>query len=377
MLGSEGADYSRGCPRTSVYCKICIGTIKRSIFNQGPKNTFQFQMGERKMNFVRNGRKGLLTLGNLTIETPALVIPTRTLTVPHLTGDVLKRALSPSRFIIEAYAQDLLENPKLAQKCPFGIKKLADWNDFGVFLATHKYKGQNLGPVPDFSSKKEKEKQKGEEIYVMGENKTGRIKMKLHELKQLVERFQPDLFITPSGFDAYPGPLNEKMQRRCLENTKLFQEYFSKNLSLPISSHYSTNNSNALLVVCDEEVNNESTSAVVYLRKRLDWEGFLEALKNERVDLFSAGLAVDLAEAGKAIMTDTEMPYLIDLNEVKYRDDDTLLQPGCQCVSCTEEDMGFIKGAIHHYLVVKEMLAPVLLMCHNLCQMQKLLSKLN
>ena len=336
---------------------------------------------EEKMNtaatFVRNGKRGVISLGSsLKIQMPALVIPTRTLTVPHLTGDVLKRALSPNKFIIEAYAEDLLENPKLAQKCPFGIKKLADWNDFAVFLGTRKYSRQNLGPVTDFTSK-ENSDALPKELFVLGENKTGRIKMTLRELKELAVRFQPDVFIPPTGFDAFPGPLNEKIQRRCAENTKLFHGFFQEGLDLPISkSGKLPITEGDVIIACNEldQITTLSNHAVIYLRKRLGWEAFLEALKDERIGLYNAGLAVDLAEAGLAIMTDAVEPYLMDLKDVKYQDDDSVLQPGCQCVACTEEGMGYMKGAVHHYLVVEEMLAPVLLTCHNLHQMEKLLS---
>lgn len=330
--------------------------------------------------FVRTGRTGVLTLGSLKIQTPALVIPTRTLTVPHLTGDVLKRALSPSRFIIEAYAEDLLENPKLAQQWPFGIKKLADWNSFAVFLATRQYKSQNLGPIPDFTTTKKKEDKEQREVLVLGENKTGRITMKVDDLKDLVARFQPDLFIVPTGFDAFPGPLNEKMQKRCLENTKLIQSYFSQ-IPTPISINsriIPEEKYENVLVSFDqvsEKINLDNSAN--YVRKRLDWDGFLEALNDEKIDLYNAGLAIDLAEASKAIMTDSDAPYLLDLKDVKYQDDDSVLQAGCQCVSCTEEGMGFMKGAIHHYIVVEEMLAPVLLVCHNLHQMERILHKLH
>ena len=324
---------------------------------------------------------------DIQVKLPALVIPTRTLTVPHLTGDVIRRSLDPSKFIIEAYCEDLLENPKLVQKCPFDIKKFANWQGYGVFLATRKYNGVNFGHVPDFApTSKENIDPKGNEntrgkratneqdIFVQCENKTGRIKVTLKEILDIQARFRPDILICPSTFDSHVGTeLNEKAYRKCIDNTRIIFNFLSQHstvsvsyphiLSLPIKS-----SSNTILTIDDPTYSSpDDDGPILYLRKKFkgkeNWISFREALYNKSIDLLDVGIAVDLAEEGQAVMPDGSLLNLLD---PIFQSDPSLLVDGCLCTSCTEEEMGFMKGAIHHYLVVEEMLAQVLLTCHNL-----------
>ena len=327
---------------------------------------------------------------DIQIRLPALVIPTRTLTVPHLTGDIIRRALDPSKFIIEAYFEDLLENPKLAQKCPFDIKSLANWQGYRVFLATRKYSGTSFVPIPDFSSSLKKSESIKEnenvnnkkvlceqDLFVQCENKTGRIKITLKEIIDIQARFRPDVLICPSSFDVnYGKNLNEKAHLKCTENTRIIYNYLSQNVNIPVSFPHVLGSSNipissTILTIEDPTYSNTNCASddrpIVYLRRKFkgkdSWSSFKESLANESIDLFDVGIAVDLAEEGQAVMPDGSLLNLLDPT---FRSDSSLLVEGCLCVSCTEEEMGFMKGAIHHYLVVEEMLAQILLTCHNL-----------
>jgi hypothetical protein len=327
---------------------------------------------------------------DIQIRLPALVIPTRTLTVPHLTGDVIRRALDPSKFIIEAYFEDLLENPKLVQKCPFDIKNLANWQGYRVFLATRKYSETSFVPIPDFVASLKKEKSIKEnvnennkkalseqDLFVLCENKTGRIKITLKEIFDIQARFKPDALICPSSFDVnYGKDLNEKAHLKYTENTRIIYNYLSQNVNIPISFPHVLGPSNiptssSILTIDDSTYSNTNYTGddhpIVYLRSKFkgkeNWSSFKESLANKSIDLFDVGIAVDLAEEGQAVMPDGSLLNLLD---PIFKSDSSLLVESCQCVSCTEEEMGFMKGAIHHYLVVEEMLAQILLTCHNL-----------
>jgi len=54
--------------------------------------------------------------------------------------------------------------------------------------------------------------------------------------------------------------------------------------------------------------------------------------------------------------------YEMDLNDRKYFNDDSPLVVGCDCYTCSHH----VRAYLHHLLVTKEMLAPVLLVIHNI-----------
>jgi hypothetical protein len=334
---------------------------------------------------------------DIQVKLPALVIPTRILTVPHLTGDIIRRALDPSKFVIEAYFEDILENPKLVQKCPVDIKNLANWQGYSVFLATRKYSGIDFGHIPDFSSslkkgenqdglenEKKKKRISEDDLFVQCENKTGRIKITLKEMVDIQARFKPDFLICPSSLDSHiGGDLSEKMLNRCLENTRIIFNYLSKNSTLQISLPHvldtkDTCATDTILTIDDPDYCRvKDDLSVTYLRKKFNgkshWDSFKLVLNNKSIDLLDVGIAIDLAEEGQAVMPDGSLLNLLD---PIYQSDSSLLVDNCQCVCCTEQGMGFMKGAIHHYLVVEEMLAQVLLTSHNLHTINLLLHSL-
>ena len=54
--------------------------------------------------------------------------------------------------------------------------------------------------------------------------------------------------------------------------------------------------------------------------------------------------------------------YEMNLTDRMYFDDDRALVEGCNCYTCTHH----VRAYLHHLLVTKEMLAPVLLTIHNI-----------
>jgi len=66
-------------------------------------------------------------------------------------------------------------------------------------------------------------------------------------------------------------------------------------------------------------------------------------------------------EEGSGHCKDLSM-YEMDLNGKVYVEDTRPLVVGCDCYTCTH----YVRAYIHHLLVTKEMLAPILLMIHNL-----------
>jgi queuine/archaeosine tRNA-ribosyltransferase len=54
-------------------------------------------------------------------------------------------------------------------------------------------------------------------------------------------------------------------------------------------------------------------------------------------------------------------PFVIDLRDVKFKEDSYPILPGCTCYACSN----YSRGYIHHLLNVKEMLGLVLLQLHN------------
>ncbi|KAG5877907.1 hypothetical protein JTB14_011623 [Gonioctena quinquepunctata] len=85
------------------------------------------------------------------------------------------------------------------------------------------------------------------------------------------------------------------------------------------------------------------------------------------VDMFDTSYCRILTERS-AVLTFTidgnedSDSYEINLRESKYAEDFTSIISTCQCLACTK----YSKAYIHHLLTVQELLAPVLIMIHNI-----------
>jgi hypothetical protein len=319
-------------------------------------------------------RKGLLTLSSgATVQTPALMLPTRTLTVPHLTKDVLDRVLGEhkDRVMIEVYAEDLLQNPKLCRTCPLSIHQFAGLGGYSVTLATKPaipidediLKSPASSASSQSSSSSVPKMDKVLDPFVVSENKSGRVKVHMSQIRQLAERFRPDLVLCPA--QLAPPNCSARQGERTLTNTRLFHEHLSKSPSVDIALPSLISNTGIVTFFSHSDLANISNGSCLYLRQRIrdveKWRSLVPLC-----DVINAGIAFDLAEQGLCIQPDGS---LVDLCCASFKNDSTLLSEGCGCVGCTENGQGFLKAAVHHYLVVEEMLAPLLLTVHNLHQL--------
>ncbi|KAJ8915849.1 hypothetical protein NQ315_004662 [Exocentrus adspersus] len=85
------------------------------------------------------------------------------------------------------------------------------------------------------------------------------------------------------------------------------------------------------------------------------------------IDMFDTSYCRILTERSAAMtfpIEDDEQSdtFEINLRQSKYVDDFTPILASCQCLSCSK----YSRGYIHHLLTVQELLAPVLIMIHNI-----------
>ncbi|CAG9824141.1 unnamed protein product [Phaedon cochleariae] len=95
------------------------------------------------------------------------------------------------------------------------------------------------------------------------------------------------------------------------------------------------------------------------------------------VDMFDTSYCRILTERSAALTFSMEEEegsesYEINLRQSKYAYDFTSIMSSCQCLACAK----YSRGYIHHLLTVQELLAPVLIMIHNIHHYLKFFKKI-
>ncbi|KAJ8938441.1 hypothetical protein NQ314_011477 [Rhamnusium bicolor] len=90
-------------------------------------------------------------------------------------------------------------------------------------------------------------------------------------------------------------------------------------------------------------------------------------LVQQGIDMFDTSYCRILTERSAAMIfpidnTEEADSFEINLRQSKYVDDFTPIMFSCQCLACSK----YSRGYIHHLLTVQELLAPVLIMIHNI-----------
>ncbi|KAI8969046.1 tRNA-guanine(15) transglycosylase-like protein [Mycotypha africana] len=111
-------------------------------------------------------------------------------------------------------------------------------------------------------------------------------------------------------------------------------------------------------------------------------EGILEGVKNG-VDLFDGSYAYKVTEKGRAITfrfgedlnkdTSTDHPKTLNLWDKQLSHAFEPIDKDCGCYACTRPHT---KAYIHHLLNAHEMLAPILLMSHNIYQLDRFMASI-
>lgn len=63
----------------------------------------------------------------------------------------------------------------------------------------------------------------------------------------------------------------------------------------------------------------------------------------------------------------------LHLRNAKYREDDMVIEPGCDCLACAGGDGGFSRAYLRHLFNCGEMLGPILASIHNIRHFQRLM----
>lgn len=126
------------------------------------------------------------------------------------------------------------------------------------------------------------------------------------------------------------------------------------------------------------------------LNGAFNFETMLEAVKCG-IDIFDSSYAYILAEAGEATifplseikeilrldisekpLKRAKLPSKLHLKEKEFKDDFSPILKQCQCYTCTH----YTRAYVNHLLLTSELLAPILLMIHNLHHMSLFFEKI-
>jgi hypothetical protein len=335
-------------------------------------------MDRRPMSFA------LKRLGAGFPNTPAAILTTSRLAVPHLTSDRLAKVIADRGVAgIEVFIDKLYENPALVKTINCSISSFANLPDLPVLMAIE---SAEKSPTLPLNNGKD---------FVGVENTSGATKVPLSEYASLIDRLQPDAFVMPHDRMKASLAANQKNLTKAAQRTKSYCQQMEGSVKLdafypvvgpsPVISEIPKPTELMAGYMLYGFAEPESVKAVLehldpskprFIRGPTNPQQAIE-LSSMGIDLFDTAYVNQISDAQQALMIDldTASPAfgsscLLDMASSEYFDDLASLSPECECTTCSA---GVTKAYLHHLVACEEMLAKVQLQSHNLHQYLRLL----
>ncbi|KAI9320574.1 tRNA-guanine(15) transglycosylase-like protein [Dichotomocladium elegans] len=335
-------------------------------------------------------RRGSLhfALKNKTIQTPAFLTYSIRGSVPHLIQDNLK--LLRVNWVHVALEHFVEQKEPASFKYPHGLHKYLNMPDQLLFCDVRD--AAKFDPVAANT-----------ETFVAVDTHGGVRRVSPDVWAQAMEAYRPDCCASPADVIKPTEDIKAKRMKKSVDRTLRWLDAClpkAKELDIPIFAPvvgYDSENERVRSAKASAERDVQGYTLNTFELKENQWvssirlsiqhlpgdkprlayglstpEKILEGV-SLGIDLFDNSYAYEMTERGRAILfrfgkDAAGAERSIDLWEETMSQSFDALDPTCDCYSCATPHS---RAYIHHLLDAHEMLAPLLLMIHNMSQMEK------
>lgn len=344
--------------------------------------------------------KGFERFPDAAFETPLLLMYTKRGSVPHLTKDVLQM-VTDERHMLFVSLPSTIRMEEVIKSVDVTFAEFVSMKEHLNFLS-----------IQDPAEKTPSGYQQGDSISVW--SRTGRISLNANKYMNLIETFQPDLYLALCDGNTDINSTNKHVVKSLNRSKTLFQQCLNRHISsdkLKSKGILGVVEGGYDLKYREESINylkNKPVAGYVIdglhnngLDVRdIQWEQIKDVIQhtinllpadklrvslgcwhplvtleliNSGIDIFDSTYSYLATERSEALlfMCDHDccknMGHTLMIGEKRYADDFSPLCQHCDCLSCKNHTRAYL----HHLHVAKELLEMVLLMIHNVhCYLQ-------